>query len=86
MIVTTIIVGLLIVTLMVGKLNLSVQFNKQVKQLFSQSENTSDKKFHHEQLVGLPEPVQRYFNNVLKEGQPYISSARIMSSPRKSLH
>ncbi len=25
----------------------------------------------------MPEPVQRYFNYALKEGQPYISYARI---------
>ena len=56
---------------------MSFQFNNQVKQLFFQSKYTSDKKFYHEQLVGLPEPVQRYFKHVLKEGQPYISYARI---------
>ena len=77
MIVTTIIIGLLIVTVIVGRVNLSFQFNNQVKQLFFQSKNTSDKKFYHEHLVGLPEPVQRYFKHVLKEGQPYISYVRI---------
>ena len=69
MIITLSIFGLLIITLIVGKINLSIQFGKQVKELFSQSKNISDKTFKHEQLIGLPQPVQRYFEHVLKEGQ-----------------
>jgi hypothetical protein len=30
-----------------------------------------------EQVLGLPDPVQRYLKHVLKDGQPYISYARI---------
>jgi hypothetical protein len=45
--------------------------------LFSQSKNISDKTFHQVQVQNLPEPVQRYFKYILKEGQPYISYARI---------
>ncbi|MGZ5191574.1 MAG: DUF6544 family protein, partial [Flavisolibacter sp.] len=37
----------------------------------------SDKAFYQQQLVDLPEPVQRYFKYILKDGQPYISYARI---------
>lgn len=33
--------------------------------------------FHKNQLTNLPDPVQRYFNLVLKEGQSYISYSRI---------
>ncbi len=77
MIITLSIIGLLLITLIVGKINLSIQFQKQVKELFSQSKNISERTFSHSQLSGLPEPVQRYFKHVLKEGQPYISSARI---------
>jgi hypothetical protein len=48
-----------------------------VKLLFSQSTSISKRRFFYEQLTGLPEPVQRYFKHVLKEGEPYISYARI---------
>ena len=63
--------------LLSGRINLSIQFNKEVKKLFSQSKNISHTTFQYKQLIGLPEPVQRYFKHLLKEGQPYISSARI---------
>lgn len=64
---------ILIVILILGKINLSTKFSRQVAALFSQSNNISAKKFTYSQLTGLPEPVQRYFKHVLKEGQPYIS-------------
>jgi len=68
---------LVAIILIIGKINLSIQFTKQVKQLFAQSKNISDKKFSYQQLEGLPEPVQRYFKHVMKEGQPYISNLRM---------
>jgi hypothetical protein len=71
------IIGLLILTLVVGKVNLSIQFAKEVKQLFAQSKSISDQTFKQKQLTGLPEPVQRYLNHVLNEGQPYISYVRM---------
>jgi len=52
-------------------------FNKEVKALFSQSRDKSTQLFHKNQLDTLPEPVQRYFGRILKDGQPYISYARI---------
>lgn len=52
-------------------------FSKEVKTLFSQSKNISTQVFHKSQLDKLPEPVQQYFNHVLKEGQASISFARI---------
>jgi hypothetical protein len=61
----------------VGKINLAIRFNKQVKQLFSNSINTSNEIFSYKQIAGMPEPVQRYFKYVLKEGQPYISYVRL---------
>jgi hypothetical protein len=69
--------GILVLVFIIGRIILSNQFHKEVKLLFSQSKNISDTLFSHEQLLGLPEPVQRYFKLVLKEGQPYISYARI---------
>ncbi len=70
-------IALIIITLLVGKFLLSKQFHKEVSELFSQSKNISNKIFNYEQLSGLPEPVQRYFKHVLKEGQPYISYVRL---------
>ena len=65
------------ITLVAGKINLFIQFNNQVKELFTQSRNVSNKKFNHLQLSQLPEPVQRYFKHVLKDGQPYINYVRL---------
>lgn len=69
--------GLLLLTLIIGKINLSIQFGKEVKKLFAQSKKISPKTFHYKQLEGLPAPVQRYFKHVLKEEQTYINYARI---------
>lgn len=70
-------IAIIAITLLAGKINLSIKFNKQVKELFSQSKNISNQKFSYRQLEGLPEPVQRYFKHVLKNGQPYISYIRL---------
>ncbi|MEO6219553.1 MAG: DUF6544 family protein [Ginsengibacter sp.] len=77
MIITFSIFGLLVAIFILGKINLFIQFHKEVKDLFSQSKNISQKIFDYKQLIGLPEPVQRYFKHVLKDGQPYISYDRI---------
>ncbi len=61
----------------IGKINLAIRFNNQVKDLFSNSKNISNKTFSYNELAGLPEPVQRYFNHVLKDGQPYMSYVRL---------
>jgi hypothetical protein len=71
------ITGLILAIFIAGKINLSAKFMREVTELFAQSENISDQTFHKSQLDSLPEPVQRYFNRVLKDGQPYISYARI---------
>lgn len=63
--------------LMGGKLFHSFQLKNEVEELFSQSSNISAKIFKYEQLSGSPEPVQRYFRHVLKDGQPYISYVRL---------
>ncbi len=77
MIITLSILGLLLITFIAGKINLTIQFTKQVKKLFAQSKHISGKIFNYTQLSDLPEPVQRYFKHVLKEGQPYISYVRL---------
>jgi hypothetical protein len=70
-------VAVVIIILVIGRINLSVKFGKEVNELFAQSKNISDQLYHKDQLNNLPEPVQRYFRHILKEGQPYISYARI---------
>ena len=77
MIVTCIILGILLLILVAGRITLSFQFGKEVKELFARSDYISGQTFHKSQLDNLPEPVQRYFNHILKDGQPYISYARI---------
>lgn len=59
-------------------LSKSEQFSKLLKQFFFQSKNISQQKFSFAQISKLPSPVQRYFRLVLKEGQPYISYARLL--------
>ncbi|MEP6950265.1 MAG: DUF6544 family protein [Ginsengibacter sp.] len=70
-------IALVVIIVIALKVNLTIRFNKEVKQLFTQSTTISGKKFSYEQLVGLPEPVQHYFKYVLKEGQPYINYVRL---------
>ena len=77
MIVVISIVSFLILTFIFGKIHLLLLFRKEVKELFSHSENISNNIFTYGQLAGLPDPVQRYFKLVLQEGQPYISYARM---------
>lgn len=77
MIITFSILGCMLLIFIIGRVNLSIQFRKQVKTLFAQSKSISNRTYHESQLERLPEPVQRYFKYVLKDGQPYISYARI---------
>lgn len=72
-----IILGLVIITAITGRVIASIQFSNEVKTLFAQSADISGKTFRYSQLQGLPEPVQRYFKHVLKDGQPYISYVRL---------
>jgi hypothetical protein len=70
------IVGLLTLVYFMANINLSRQFHRQVAALFADSTKIT-RTYRSEQLRGLPDPVQRYFQYVLKDGQPYISYARI---------
>jgi hypothetical protein len=76
MLITFIILGTLALAFLFGKTNQSYRFKSEVKELFAQSKPIAGNTFRYAQLTGLPEPVQRYFKHVLKEGQPYISYAR----------
>jgi hypothetical protein len=77
MIILLSVVSLILMVLIIGRIHLSLKFGGEVKELFSQSKSISDQRYHKTQIDGLPEPVQWYFNHTLKDGQPYISYARI---------
>jgi len=77
MIITLSILGLAFFILFIGKINSFSRFTKEIKELFLQSKSISDQTFHMSSIANLPEPVQRYFRHTLKEGQSYISYARI---------
>lgn len=75
MLIALIIIGTLALVFFIGKINIYFRFKNQVKTLFSAS-SILPKTFSFNQLDSLPEPVQRYFKHVLKEGQPTISYFR----------
>jgi hypothetical protein len=77
MVIAFLLLGLLLLVVILGKLNLAYKFKRDVKKLFSPSKPISGLRFHKTQLEVLPAPVQKYFNYILKEGQPYCSYARI---------
>ncbi|MES2267544.1 MAG: DUF6544 family protein [Bacteroidota bacterium] len=69
--------AIIILGLLAGKIYMSRQFHQEVAILFKGSKPVSSRPFSYGQLADLPEPVRRYFKLVLKDGQPYISCARI---------
>ena len=78
--ITIFLIAAIIISPIVGNIILIKHFNKEVVKLFAQTKHTSDRFFRYEQLSNLPEPVQRYFRHCLKDGQPYINSARLLHS------
>lgn len=74
-----IIIGIILLILLIGKINFSFKFKKQIAALFANTEK-SNKIYSIKQLENLPEPVQRYFKYVLKDGQAYINSVRLTHS------
>ncbi|MEO5681284.1 MAG: DUF6544 family protein [Chitinophagaceae bacterium] len=75
--ITLLIVFAVALTLTAAKIRHTLRFNEQVRNLFSQSKSISGKSFSYQQLVGLPDPVQRYFKHVLQEGKAYISYVQL---------
>jgi len=69
---------LLMVAMVIGEMVIESQLRKDVKTLFSLSQNISNKTYSSEQLEQLPEPVRRYFRYSLQENQSYISYVRLM--------
>ena len=68
---------MVIAAVITGKIISSLTFTGEVKSLFSQAGDLSGKTFSYNQVKDLPEPVQCYFKHVMKEGQTYISYARL---------
>lgn len=68
--------ALIITIIITGRILSSLQISSEIKTLFSQSEPMK-KIFSYSQLEDLPEPVERYFRHVMKNGQPYISYVRL---------
>ncbi len=60
-----------------GRWLVARQIRHDVADLFSTAENSPVQTYDPAQLVGLPEPVQRYFRNVLKPGQSYLRTVRL---------
>jgi hypothetical protein len=71
------ILGVFVILSLVTKMIYNFNFKKEAQQVLSNSENAAEKKFSYDQLKGLPEPVQRYFKNVLLENQSYINTIRL---------
>ncbi|MCK4311429.1 MAG: hypothetical protein KAW88_01700 [Candidatus Cloacimonetes bacterium] len=72
------IVAIILIAIFTGTIMLSNQHSKEISELFSLSEDISNRTFNYQQLDGLPEPIQRYFKHVLKDGQPFISYVRLI--------
>ena len=56
---------------------ISCSTNKQVEKLFLNSKALKNRTYYHEQLSGLPKPVQAYFRYALEDRQPYLSQLRL---------
>ncbi len=64
--------------LVISRYTFSQQVDRSISQLLGAAERGGERRvFTHADLEGLPAPVQRYFYNVLKEGQEYIRVARM---------
>lgn len=72
-----IVLGTIALLFVLGKLNVSYRFGEAVKTLLAQSKSNAGQKFKPSQLNGLPVPVQRYFNHVLKLGQRSVDHIRL---------
>lgn len=74
----------LLVAAVVGHIRNDRQTNRLVEALLadaSSSETEAGRRvFRTDDLVGLPAPIQRYLRHVLKEGQPYVQTARMEQS------
>ena len=66
----------------IRKRQVSKHIQSEKAMLKAQTADLSDKVYREGQIQGMPEPVQRFFKNVLKDGQPYISSVYVKHDGR----
>lgn len=52
-------------------------FSNELRRLESSQKNPPEKIFKYDMISGLPQPVQRYFRNVLRDGQKYVTTAHM---------
>lgn len=71
------ILGTVAFVFILGKTILAFRFKNEVSELFAYAKDISNQTYRPQDVDSLPEPVQRYFRHVLKEGQPYISYVRM---------
>lgn len=77
-----IILGIVVVAILLLRLEVRSAFRDRVRQLFYYAPDSRPKLYHESQLAGLPDPVQRYFKQVLQDGQPYVFYARLKHTGR----
>ncbi|HET6590816.1 MAG TPA: DUF6544 family protein [Candidatus Nitrosocosmicus sp.] len=65
------------VTISLSDMLFKQQIEREIKRLYSASEDISNKTFSPEQIKDLPEPVKRYFTHSLEGGQHYISYVKL---------
>ena len=68
-----------------GKFSWSSKSNDRKEQLISLQEEPNIKNYSEKELRELPAPVQRYFRNVLKDGQPIITKASLQQKGKMYL-
>lgn len=71
--------------MVISRYTFSRQVDRSISQLLAAAETGERRIFTHADLEGLPAPVQRYFDNMLKEGQEYIRVARLKQTGRFNL-
>jgi len=72
-----IVIAILIIAILIGQTMSNSQLKKEVKTLFSLSGEVSNNIYTSQQIKDLPEPVKKYFEYSLNEGQKYISYLRL---------
>ena len=76
-IIPVIFITVIIASLSVGIAMFGQQVEKEVKRLYANSKDISEKSYSINQITNLPEPVQRYFKYSLQENQNYISFVKL---------
>lgn len=71
------VVGTLVGVVLVSRAQLARDHAQRADDLVGQATSPSESPFSHDDLTGLPAPVQQYFRAVLTEGQPHVETARL---------